>query len=136
MLWGQTESTVQMHELFLVTFLILLILLLFSLPALGLALTSKQTIKALKIGDRWPASRSKGRPETCCFRHGQAVGFGASPPPSLGFSPPIYSGWAISAGLPGSGSSEMGMKELLLFFLTNFQAICQMFSTRPLLGRH
>ena len=87
MLWGKTESMIQMYELLRVTF-ILLLLLLFSLPALGLVLTSRQTLKALMNWRQMAGGRSKGRLETCCFRHWQAVGFGASPRPSLGFGPP------------------------------------------------
>lgn len=44
-------------------------LLRFSLPALGLVLTSKQTRKALMNGDRRLAECSKGRRETCCWSH-------------------------------------------------------------------
>lgn len=48
---GKIESMIQMYEL-LVTLIILRVMLLFSLPALGLVLTSKQACKAVMNGDR------------------------------------------------------------------------------------
>ena len=69
---------------------------------------------------------------------GKLWGLGQAPDPLWALVPPFVSadwGWAISKGLPGSGISEMGMKEAQLFSLTNFQVICQVFSTRPLLVR-
>lgn len=49
---GKIESMIQMYELLVVTLIILRVMLLFSLPALGLVLTSKQACKAVMNGDR------------------------------------------------------------------------------------
>lgn len=78
-------------------------MLLFSLPALGLVLTSKQTRKALMNGDRQLAECSKGRQ--------------APDPLWASVSPFVNEGkdLVISKDPPGSD----GVDEMILFFLTH-----------------
>lgn len=78
-LGGKTESVIQMFEP-LVTFTILLVML-FSLPALGLVLTSKQTHKPLMNGDRWLASEAKGGWRPVASANDKLWGWGQAPDP-------------------------------------------------------
>lgn len=109
--------------------IILLVRLLFSLPAFGLVLTSKQTLcRAFMNGSRRLVEGSKGQPQTCIDKPTSCGIWGEPPSLSLFLSlralvpPPLAMrrlGWIVPKDPPSSDSSEVGMNEVLVFFLTH-----------------
>lgn len=73
-------------------------------------------------GDRQLAERNKGRQETRCFCIDKLWDWGQTPDPLWASVSPFVNerlDWVISKESPKDGS-EMGVKEVLLFFLTHF----------------